>query len=457
MRHPSRHRLSVAVALLLMLGAALTPEAALGQTATPIPEKATYYAVKSGDTWTRVSRITGISEEALKASNPKAASHPRGWLIVGEKLLIPDTSAPPTASPAVPSAPGDQKGVWYQVRRGDTWEGLSSATGVNIARLWAANAARLDAQHNLYADRWILIPTGDASPPDAPTTATPTVTASPTTDGATPVAPAAGLDQVADAAATVSAGAQAVSTASAAAASAATVVAAANTIATAAAAAQSAATSIAVLNLNFLPAPAAPTATLTPVPASVTPTPTPTQSPTAAVTPTPAPKVSTQTATATRAVSAATPTSTRLASTSAGASNCLSAKVIAADALFARWNQDGFQPAIAAYQAVLADTTSTACGTVSGELDLLRDYARYRLLLASIAGGQGRQVQTLAGQIKNGALKSTTDAFQASLKSTGSIVQACRDANTHAKSKPEVWRLLAELGIRLKPAEICPL
>ena len=163
MRYPFEHRLGLALALMLLLSAALTP-ITLGQGATPTPEQGYYYVVVAGDTWNRVSRATGIPIAVLKENNPEAI-HPRDWLIEGERLFIPPTSV------AVPATPSGQEGVWYQVKRGDTWRTVALATGVSVADLWEANPARLDASLWLYTGQWLWIPGGEAA---AAATAIPT-------------------------------------------------------------------------------------------------------------------------------------------------------------------------------------------------------------------------------------------------------------------------------------------
>jgi hypothetical protein len=136
---------------------------------------------------------------------------------------------------------------------------------------------------------------------------------------------------------------------------------------------------------------------------------------------------------------------------------CLLDKVISANRAFDRWGQDGFLPAVTAYRDVLDDVTSKACTKVAGELDLLRDYARYRLIVTYIGAGQAAQAEPLRGQIKNAAIRGAADAFLDGLKSSGSIVQACRDTTAYATSEPASWRWLIDLGVPAKPADLCPL
>ena len=60
------------------------------------PPEGYSYTVRQGDTWSNVSHRTGVSVAELKRLNPQAI-HPKGWLWVGERLLIP--GKPPTVEP----------------------------------------------------------------------------------------------------------------------------------------------------------------------------------------------------------------------------------------------------------------------------------------------------------------------------------------------------------------------
>jgi hypothetical protein len=79
--------------------------------------------------------------------------------------------------------------------------------------------------------------------------------------------------------------------------------------------------------------------------------------------------------------------------------------------VFDRWGREGFEAAIELYEAVLADTTSKACGRTADELELLRDYVRLRLLVSYVGGGQASQAEPLRGQIGDARLKGAADTF----------------------------------------------
>jgi hypothetical protein len=131
--------------------------------------------------------------------------------------------------------------------------------------------------------------------------------------------------------------------------------------------------------------------------------------------------------------------------------------VIAANQAFDKWGREGFDTAIELYQAVLADTTSKACSKTANELELLRDYARFRLLVSYVGGGQARQAEPLRGQIKDPRLKGAADTFLDGLETSGSIVFSCRLVTQYAEGNPADWRWLTELGLPDKPADLCAL
>jgi hypothetical protein len=131
--------------------------------------------------------------------------------------------------------------------------------------------------------------------------------------------------------------------------------------------------------------------------------------------------------------------------------------VIAANQVFDRWGREGFEAAIELYEAVLADTSSKACGRTADELELLRDYVRLRLLVSYVGGGQASQAEPLRGQIGDARLKGAADTFLDGLETSGSIVFSCRLVTQYVEGNPADWRWLTELGLPDKPADVCPL
>jgi LysM repeat protein len=171
----SRCRSLVSLGLLLALLCLLILPAVVQADNNP-PEGSYYYTVKQGDTWSTVSRSTGVSVAELKRLNPQAI-HPKGWLWVGERLLVPGKA--PTVV-----------GYWYQVRPGDTWNTVAKATGVPVKELWVANPGLVNRKLWLYQGQRVWIP---AAPPAAAAAASPTAAvaaASPTAATAAPAQPA---------------------------------------------------------------------------------------------------------------------------------------------------------------------------------------------------------------------------------------------------------------------------
>ena len=473
----SRSQLSrfiLIVIVLLLAGAVLPPHVALGQAAPPTPTAGYTYTIQRGDSWSRIARQTGVPIATLKANNPQAI-HPQDWLYQGERLFIPD----PTSPQPTPGGAADA-GFWYQVKVGDAWGTVARANGVSVQALLAANPSQVQPNRWLFTGQWIWIPGADS--PTAParvtvtTTPVPTATSVATTTPEPTVAPSStpsveptvasatpdeqdALNAVTEAAATVAAAAESAGLAASAAESAATAVAAANSIATSVAALS---TQIALLNLATTPIVVTPTPAATAA-ATQQAEPTATQ---ATATETRPALTATRAATSTRAAATAVATRTRVptrtpttAATSAvqTTGGCLLDKVIVANQAFDRWGQDGFQTAIQLYQDVLADTASQSCGETANELVLLRDYARFRLILSYVTSGQAKLAEPLRAQIKDPAVKGAADTFLEGLRTSGSIVQSCRNVIASVQAKPAGWRWLTELGLPAKPADVCPL
>jgi LysM repeat protein len=142
------------------------------------------------------------------------------------------------------------------------------------------------------------------------------------------------------------------------------------------------------------------------------------------------------------------------------ASACLYHKIIDANRAFDAWALDGFEPAIAAYKAVLAEKNPEACGTIKDEVKTLQDFARFRLVVAEVAGGNANDATKLAPQIAHPSLKKATTAFLASYTANSSVIQACRDVTVLAEKDPTTWQFLADWGYAnpsFTAQELCPL
>lgn len=142
------------------------------------------------------------------------------------------------------------------------------------------------------------------------------------------------------------------------------------------------------------------------------------------------------------------------------ASKCLYHQILDANQAFDNWTKLGFEPAITAYKAASADKTAETCGAIPDELATLRDFARFRLLVAYVGGGEAAEAEKLAPQIAHAGLRGAADTFMKSYKATRSVLQACRDTTAYAKATPGAWQFLADWGYAnpsFKAEDLCPL
>lgn len=145
----SRWFVAVSMALLLIFLAAPLAQAAPAATSSEA-SCGYWYTVRPGDSWSRVSAMTGVSVGALQAANPSLLRPPRNWLYVGDHMWIPCGAPPPPPC-----------GYWYTVRSGDSWFSVSRATGVSVSALQAANPGLLRPPSNwLYVGDRMWIPCG---------------------------------------------------------------------------------------------------------------------------------------------------------------------------------------------------------------------------------------------------------------------------------------------------------
>ena len=544
--------------LVVLLGLLVIP--AIVQADNNPPAGYYYYTVRQGDTWSIVSHRTGVSVAELRRLNPQAI-HPKGWLWVGERLLVPGRA---------PKA----EGYWYQVRLNDTWNTVAKATGVPVKELWAANPGLVNRQLWLYLGQRVWVP---AAPPATPAT-TAAATAAPTAlatasataseaaePAATPVAPVPTVG-AAQAATPVPAATAAPSKPGAAAGCPETFAGYPDAIAArlnrrgrtlddlrawlaacgalvagdsgvTPAALQSAKSADVVVAIVD-PASADPDArgallvyhakpqggyalahtlngkgmvtllraddinadgksdlvwTDTTCGAAacfstlfveswdgtgyqtwIAGDPTIANAEYAFKDVSPegrgdeilvhggvieGPDAGPQRAwTETYASLNGAPYS--LVGQTYDKSACLYHAIQDADMLLGAWGTGGFDPAIAAYQTAISDPALTACWTVKDEVSLLKDFARFRLVVGYVAGGQSGKATATAAQIGQPALKGAGEAFLKSYKASGSIIQACRDTTAYAAANPTAWQFLADWGLAnptFAPEDLCPL
>ncbi len=141
-------------------------------------------------------------------------------------------------------------------------------------------------------------------------------------------------------------------------------------------------------------------------------------------------------------------------------SKCLYHHILDADKAFVQWTTAGFEPAIQAYQAAIADTTLEACGSIKNELATLRDFARFRLIVSLVGGGKSPLTAAVKAQMTDTALLGAADVFLSSYRGSGSVIQACRDVAVYSAKTPASWNFLADWGYAnpsFTAQDLCPL
>ena len=110
-----------------------------------------WYKVVPGDTWSGVSRKTGVSVSGLMSANPSLVRWNQ-WLYACDWMWIPCCPKPCCPQPS------GYCSYWYQVVPGDSWYRVSWKTGRSYYTLWNANPAHHHWNNWLYAGHWLCIP-----------------------------------------------------------------------------------------------------------------------------------------------------------------------------------------------------------------------------------------------------------------------------------------------------------
>lgn len=521
----SRHLHLIAVLALLAL--LVLPALANAANDPPPACSGNYYTVRVGDTWSSVSRHTGVTVAELKRLNPNAV-RPNNWLWIGDRLCIP--------------APQAAEGSWYQVKPGDTWNTVARATGLSVRELWRANPALIDRLYWLYIGQRVWVPAASpaATPtPEAQASITPTPeateTPAPTTPAPTADGCAANLAGYPDlilaylnTAGNTPAGLNDWLTQCGA------ITGDPDAVTTAAIQSETSTDLIVTLHDPALPPPdgsglflvyhssasgyvlahqaestgSAALLIASDLNADQKPDLVWADTSCGAHTCFTTLHVDSWDGTAYVDWIAGEPTIASaeyrfeeretagsgleivvyggvIGSVGAGPqrawtetyisangapytlfkqvydpSTCLYHAILDANAAFANWSTDGFDPAIAAYTAAITDQTLTACGTISDELATLRDFARFRLTVALVGNGQRADAQSTLAQIATPALRGAANTFYTAYLSSGSIIQACRNTETYAQATPASWQFLADWGYAnptFAPEDLCPL
>ncbi len=141
------------------------------------------------------------------------------------------------------------------------------------------------------------------------------------------------------------------------------------------------------------------------------------------------------------------------------ATACLYHRILDANAAFDTWPEEGFDAAIEAYEAALVDNSAEACGSIEDEVSTLQDFARFRLIVAHVAAGNATESVKLVTQVQHPGLRAAATAFMTSYRTTGSVIQACRDTNRAAEVDTSAWQFLADWGYAnpsFTAQELCP-
>ncbi len=143
-------------------------------------------------------------------------------------------------------------------------------------------------------------------------------------------------------------------------------------------------------------------------------------------------------------------------------SNCLYHHILDANERFSQGAVNGYGPAISAYQAAISDPNLEAChyGGLPDELAALRDFGRFRLVVAYAAEGQLPQAEPIRAQISSPSLLGAADAFLSSYNTSGSLAQACADTTAYAVANPDSWQYLADWGYAnpsFAAEDLCPI
>lgn len=108
--------------------------------AAPVRTVTKKHLVASGDTWTRVAVQNGITVEALKAANPKAAAKPN--LYAGTYLNVPisaDSEEGRTLAATQQQEAAAAKGKVYVVKPKDTLNGIARKHKITLKKLMELN------------------------------------------------------------------------------------------------------------------------------------------------------------------------------------------------------------------------------------------------------------------------------------------------------------------------------
>ncbi|HSD82489.1 MAG TPA: LysM peptidoglycan-binding domain-containing protein, partial [Anaerolineae bacterium] len=144
-----RRVILILVALALML-------AATAGVAVAVPQASSYscvayHTVKFGDNLNSISRLYGVSVQALMAANN---IYNPNLIYAGQTLCIPGSTPVPPRPPC---------GTYYTIRWGDTLSSIAARYGTTIWAIMSAN--NIFNANYIYAGMILYIPCGSTKPP----------------------------------------------------------------------------------------------------------------------------------------------------------------------------------------------------------------------------------------------------------------------------------------------------
>ncbi len=169
------------------------------QPTSPPSGQETIHIVQRGDTVARIGRRYSVRIQAIVVANNLANPN---HIYVGQRLIIPGATSPPTPRPSTatpappqPTAPPSTGDTIHIVQRGDTVASIARRYGITINAIVTAN--NIQNPNRIFVGQRLVIPT--TAPPTATfvpptaTTAPPTATPIPPTSTSVPPTPTTAL------------------------------------------------------------------------------------------------------------------------------------------------------------------------------------------------------------------------------------------------------------------------